>query len=30
VLFDSVAWFIAAIAFSLLPLPGVAMFKTKE
>jgi hypothetical protein len=26
VLFDSVAWFIAAIAFALLPLPGIGPF----
>jgi hypothetical protein len=30
VLFDSLAWFVAAIAFAVTPLPGVGVFRSKE
>ena len=30
VLFDSLTWFVAAIAFALLPLPAIGTFTRKE
>ena len=30
VLFDSLTWFVAAIAFSLLPLPAIGVFTSRK